>query len=160
VVSEEILARMKWLGVTAIPFGSYVNYHGARLIDWYGERRLERMFAHLWFLDSQIPVAGSSDFPCGPYEPLLGLQSCITRQGSDGSVIGVNQRVTPIEALGLYTVRSAASTGEAAYKGRLDSGYLADFVVLGEDPLISPPASISAIPVLATYVAGQRVWSA
>ena len=160
VVNDEILARMKRLGLTAVPFGSYVNYHGSRLIDWYGERRVERMFAHRWFLDSQIPVAGSSDFPCGPYEPLLAMQSCITRQGSDGCVIGASQRVTAAEALALYTTNSAAATGQQAHKGRLSSGYLADFVVLGSDPLTTPPTSISSIPVIATYVAGQPVWSA
>ena len=160
VVNEEILARMKWLRLTAVPFGSYVNYHGARLIDWYGESRLARMFAHRWFIDSEIPVAGSSDFPCGPYEPLLALQSCITRQGWDGSLIGANQRVAPIEALELYTTRAAAATGEESYKGMLRPGFVADFVILGGDPLTARREDVAKIPVLATYVDGQPVWSA
>ena len=41
------------------------------------------------FLDYGIPVAGSSDYPCGPYQPLLALQSCVTRTGYDGTPLGL-----------------------------------------------------------------------
>jgi len=158
VVNDEIIARMKRLGAIAVPFGSYVNYHGAKLIDWYGKKRLERMFAHRWFLDAGVAVAGSSDYPCGPYEPLLALQSCITRQGFDGVVMGENQRITPREALALYTVNAAYASGEEHVKGRLAPGYLADFVVLGGDPLAVDPTTIASLEVRETYVGGRRVW--
>lgn len=160
VVTEEIVRRMERLGAIAVPFGSYVNYHGGRLLDWYGPKRLERMFAHRWFLDAGVCVAGSSDFLCGPYEPLLALQSCATRQGWDGPVMGTNQRISPREALACYTTKAAEAAGEASYKGRLEPGYLADFVVLGGDPLTAEPATLGSLPVEATYVGGQRVWSA
>lgn len=158
VVDEEIIARMKRLGAIAVPFGSYVNYHGGKLIDWYGTKRLERMFAHRWFLDAGVAVAGSSDYPCGPYEPLLALQSCITRQGFDGVVMGANQRITPREALALYTVNAAYASGEDHLKGRLAPGYLADFAVLGGDPLTADAAALSSLPVLQTYAGGECVW--
>ena len=43
-------------------------------------------------------------------------------------------------------------------KGKLTPGYYADFVVLGDNPLTVDPKRLSQIPVLATYVAGERVW--
>jgi len=159
VVTEDIVRRIKRLGAIVAPFGSYVNYHGSQLLDWYGAQRLERMFAHRWLLDAGICVAGSSDYSCGPYEPLLGLQSCVTRQGWDGPVLGENQRITQEEALSCYTVNSARASGEGAYKGRLAPGYLADFVVLADNPLTSDPAQLGSIPVEATYVGGRRVWA-
>jgi predicted amidohydrolase YtcJ len=116
------------------------------------------MFAHRSFLDTGVEVAGSSDYPCGPYEPLLAIQSCVTRQGFDGSVLGARQRITPYEALGLYTTGAAYASGEQDVKGRLAPGYLADFVVLGDDPLGTDPANIASIPVRETYVGGRRVW--
>ncbi|MDE2572346.1 MAG: amidohydrolase [bacterium] len=158
VVSDDILARMKRLGAIAVPFGSYVHYHGGKLVDWYGSKRLERMFAHRWFLDAGIAVAGSSDFPCGPFEPLLALQSCVTRRGYDSVVMGENQRITAREALALYTVNAAYAAGEEHLKGRLAPGFLADFVVLGGDPLTVAPERIGALPVRETYVGGARVW--
>ncbi|MGE3270761.1 MAG: amidohydrolase, partial [Chloroflexota bacterium] len=79
VITEEILRRMGRLGMIGVPFGSYVHYHGGRLLEWYGAERAERMFAHRSFLDLGVGVAGSSDYPCGPFEPLLAMQSCVTR---------------------------------------------------------------------------------
>jgi predicted amidohydrolase YtcJ len=160
VITEDILERMKCLRMIAVPFGSYVHYHGSKLLEWYGAERLERMFAHRSFLDAGVAVAGSSDYPCGPYEPLLALQSCVTRQGFDGPVLGASQRISPYEALGLYTTGAAYASGEHDVKGRLAPGYLADFIVLGGDPLATDPASIASIPVCETYVGGRRVWPA
>ncbi|WP_263399757.1 amidohydrolase [Saccharopolyspora pogona] len=69
MVNTEILARMKALDAIALPFGSYVAFHGDKLLDYYGADRLERMFAHRSLLDAGVSVAGSSDLPCGPFEP-------------------------------------------------------------------------------------------
>jgi predicted amidohydrolase YtcJ len=160
VVTDEILGRMKRLGMIGVPFGSYVHYHGGNLRTWYGAERAERMFAHRSFLDRGVAVAGSSDYPCGPFEPLLAMQSCVTRTGWDGAVIGPSQRISPLEALALYTTAGAYASGEQDRKGRLAPGYLADFVALGADPTEVPPDEIAAIPVRATYVGGERVWSA
>jgi predicted amidohydrolase YtcJ len=158
IVNEEILRRMKRVGAIATPFGSYVHYHGAKLLEWYGPERIERMFAHRSFLDFGIPVAGSSDYPCGPFEPLLAMQSCVTRTGSDGTPLGLSQRITPVEALALYTVNAAFASVEAHVKGRLAPGYLADFVVLDASPLAIDPAQLGALPIRATYVGAAPVW--
>jgi predicted amidohydrolase YtcJ len=160
VVTSEILARMKRLGMIAAPFATYIHYHGGRLLEWYGAERMERTFAHRSFLDAGVAVAGTSDYPCGPFAPLLAMQSCVTRRGYDGVEIGTSQRITPLEALALYTTGGAYASGEQAIKGRLTPGYLADFVVLGDDPLATPPDALSAIPVRATYVGGKQVWPA
>jgi predicted amidohydrolase YtcJ len=158
VVTEEILRRMGRLGMIGVPFGSYVHYHGGKLLEWYGAARAERMFAHRSFLDLGVAVAGSSDYPCGPFEPLLAMQSCVTRRGYDGASIGPSQRITPLEALALYTTASAYASGEQACKGKLATGYLADFVVLGADPMSAAHDEIASIPVRSTYVGGRCVW--
>ena len=158
VVTDEILRRMRALNAIAVPFGSYVAFHGDKLEPWYGAERLGRMFAHRSFLDAGVTVAGSSDYGCGPFEPLLGIQSCVTRKARDGRVLGGGQRITAREALHLYTVGSAEATGEHHVKGRLAPGYLADFAVLGANPLLVDGDSIAAIPVLQTWVGGRQVW--
>ncbi|MBV8714543.1 MAG: amidohydrolase [Chloroflexi bacterium] len=158
IVTDSILQRLKRVGAVTTPFASYVHYHGNNLRKWYGEQRLSRMFAHRSFLDSGVPVAAASDFGCGPFEPLLGMQSCVTRAAWDGGTLGENQRITAREALALYTTGAAFATGEEHVKGKLAAGYYADFVVLGDDPLTVEPMQLSQIPVLATYVAGTRVW--
>jgi len=158
IVNDNILRRMKALDAIAAPFGSYVHYHGGKLLDWYGPERIERMFAHRSFIDHGITVAGSSDYPCGPYQPLLALQSCVTRTGYDGTPLGLSQRITPREALALYTINAACAAGEDHVKGRLAPGYLADFVALDDDPLAVDPPALGALGVRATYVGGAKVW--
>jgi hypothetical protein len=160
VVDADILARMRALGAMALPFASYVHYHGGKLLDWYGPERVSSMFAHRSFLDAGVTVAASSDYPCGPYEPLLGIQSMVTRRGYDGADIGPSQRISPAEALAMYTTNAAVAVGGTDRTGRLTPGSLADFAVLASDPLATAPPEISAIPVHATYVAGSPVWTA
>jgi len=158
VITDDILTRMKALGAIAAPFGSYIDYHGGKLLDWYGAKRLERMFAHRSFLDYGVAVAGSSDYPCGPFEPLRALQSCVTRMGWDGTPLGLSQRITPCEALSLYTINAAYAADEDHIKGRLAPGYLADFVVLDDNPLTIDPSHIKSIGIRATYSGAQNVW--
>jgi predicted amidohydrolase YtcJ len=158
LVDPQITQRIAALDAIAVPFGSYAYYHGGALLDWYGEERVSRMFAHRGLLDAGVTVAGSSDYPCGPIEPLLAIQSLVTRTGFDGVTVGAAQRIGVEEALRVYTVGSAQATGEAGFKGTLSPGMLADFVVLGDDPRTVDPATIGAIPVRSTWVGGSRVW--
>jgi predicted amidohydrolase YtcJ len=125
------------------------------MIPYYGEKRVEMMFAHRSFLDYGISVSGASDSPCGPYEPLLAIQSCVTRKSASGEVLGPNQRITPEEAIYLYTMASAYASFEENLKGSITPGKLADLVVLGEDPRRVDPDEIKDIPVEMTMVGGE-----
>ncbi len=160
IVNDEIVERIRRLGAMVTPFGSYVYYHGAKLLDWYGAKRVERMFAHRTFIDRGIVVAGASDHPCGPYQPLLAMQSCVTRTGFDGAPIGLSQRISAEEALALYTRNAAAASEEDHRKGALLPGYLADFVVLEADPRGVAPENIGEIGIRGTYVGANVVWEA
>lgn len=155
VVNREILKRMKKLKLLAVPFGSYIHHHGEKMIPYYGPERVEMMFAHRSFLDYGIPVSGSSDNPCGPHEPLLAMQSCVTRKSAAGEVLAAKQRISPEEALYLYTMASAYASFEENIKGSIEPGKLADLVVLGEDPKRVNPEEIKNIPVEMTMVGGE-----
>lgn len=161
LIDDDILQRMRRLDVIAVPFAGYPGYHGGALNSWYGEERMERMFAHRSFLDAGVTVAGSSDYPCGPFQPLFGMQSLVTRTGvDDGKTVGASQKVTAAEALSIFTLGSAEASGEESYKGRLAPGFLADFTVLGENPLTIDPHGIADIEVRAAYVGGDAVFEA
>ena len=82
----------------------------------------------------------------------------MTRIGFDGAAVGARQRIDVEEALRIYTVGSAAATGEAHLKGTLSPGMLADFVVLAEDPRTVDPMSLGSVPVRSTWVGGRQVW--
>jgi len=155
VVNPALLKRIKKSNLLVTPFGSYIYFHGEKMIPCYGAERVTMMFAHRSFLDSGIHVSGASDNPCGPYEPLLAIQSCVTRKSSTGEVLGANQRITPEEALYIYTMASAYASFEENIKGSITPGKLADLVVLGEDPRRVDPDEIKDIPVEMTVVGGE-----
>ncbi len=159
VVNRQILERIKRLKLLALPFGSYIHHHGEKMVPYYGPARVEMMFAHRSFLDYGIPVSGSSDNPCGPYEPLLAIQSCVTRKSAAGEVLGAKQRITVDEALYIYTVASAYASFEENLKGSIAAGKLADLVVLSEDPRRVNPDEIKDIPVIMTMVGGEVKYS-
>ena len=159
LVDADIVQRMLALGLVAVPFGSYARFHGDKLVGYYGHDRLERMFAHRTLLDAGVPVAGSSDYPCGPYEPLAGIASCVERLSVDGTPIGASQRITVEEALSVYTRGSAFASGEEHTKGTLVPGMLADFVELDEDLFEVAPPELVHLQVRSTWVAGAQVFS-
>ena len=157
LVNPELLARMKAMGAIATPFCTYVYHHGEKM-RYYGEQRLEWMFAQRSFIDSGVVSTGATDYPPGPFEPLLGVQSCVTRTDSTGKEWGVNQKISVEEALRLYTLNGAYASFEEDSKGSIEVGKLADLVVLGSDPTQIDPLSIKDIQVEQTIVGGETVY--
>ena len=157
LVNPDLLARMKALGIVATPFCTYVYHHGEKM-RYYGEQRLEWMFAQRSFIDSGVVSTGATDYPPGPFEPLLGIQSCVTRTDSTGKEWGINQRVSVEEALRLYTLNGAYASFEENIKGSVEVGKLADLVVLGSDPTQIDPLGIKDIQIMRTILGGKTVY--
>ena len=160
ILTPELVERIAALDLIVVPFCSYPLYDGDKLLAWYGAERVERMFAHRWLLDAGVTVAASSDYPCGPHQTLLGLQSLVTRISANGAPVGLSQRISLIEALSLYSTGAAAAAGEADFKGTLSPGRLADLAVLAGDIVEAQPERLSSTSVLATWVGGRVAWTA
>jgi len=159
VVNDDLVRRIKALGAIPTPFSTYVYWHGEKMKE-YGPERLDRMFALRSFLDAGIPATQASDYPPGPFEPMMALQSEVTRTDSKGNVWGPHQRITALEALRVGTVNGAWASFEEDLKGSIEAGKLADLVVLGRDPLAEDPLSLISIPVERTMVGGRFVFEA
>jgi predicted amidohydrolase YtcJ len=156
LVNPDLLRRIKAAGAIPTPFYTYVYYHGDKWGE-YGDEKMRWMFAHRSFLDHGIPVAGASDYMPGPYEPLMALQSLVTRRDFRGREWGPNQRVTIDEALRICTLNGAYASFEESQKGSIEAGKLADFVMLEADPHDVEPDRIKDIGVVRTVVGGGIV---
>ena len=99
-------------------------------------------------------MAGASDYVPGPYEPMMALQSMVTRTDSEGRVWGPNQRVAVGEALRIATINGARASHEEHLKGSITPGKLADFVILAEDPHETDPEALQEIGIVRTVVGG------
>ena len=156
LVNPELLTRIRNAGVVPTPFYTYAHYHGNKWVD-YGEEKMENMFAHRSFLDYGIPVAPASDYTPGPYEPMMALQSMVTRKDARGRVWGPSQRISVTEAMRICTVHGAYASFEENVKGSLEAGKLADVVILGDDPHDVDPDAIVDIPIVRTILGGRTV---
>ena len=157
LVNPELLQRIKDTGTIPTPFWTYIHFHGEKWSE-YGAAKMEWMFAHRSFLDYGIPVPGASDYTPGPFEPLMAIQSMVTRKDFNGQVWGGNQRVTVDEALRIATLHGARASYEESAKGSITAGKLADFVMLDRDPHDVDPDAIKEIAVVRTVAGGKTVY--
>ena len=157
VINDDLVRRIRALGAIPTPFSTYVYFHGEKMRE-YGEERLDSMFAVRSFLDAGIPVTQASDYPPGPFEPMMALQSQVTRTDMSGKVWGPRQRITVEEAIRVGTLNGAYASYEERTKGSIEEGKLADLVVLGRDPLREDPSTLVTIPVERTMVGGRWVY--
>jgi predicted amidohydrolase YtcJ len=159
IVNDSLIRRIKALGAIPTPFAAYVYYHGEKFPE-YGAERLNQMFALRSFLDAGIRAAPGSDYPPGPFEPMMALQSAVTRTDSNGNVWGPKQRINVEESLRAQTLHGAYASFEERDKGSIERGKLADLVVLGRDPLREDPSSLISIPIERTMVGGRWIFEA
>ena len=159
LINDSLLVRIKAAGVVPTPFYTYAHYHGNKWVD-YGEEKMESMFAHRSFLDAGIPVAPASDYGPGPYEPMMAIQSMVTRKDMRGRVWGPSQRISVTEAMRICTMHGAYASFEENIKGSLEAGKLADFVILEQDPHEVDPDTIKEIRIIQTVMGGLTTYEA
>ena len=159
VVTPELIARMRSLGVVPIPFAGYVNFHGD-ILHYYGDERTQRMFAYRWLIDAGLRPPSSSDYTASPPAPMLWLYSETTRKDPTGHVWGASQRITVAEALKSMTLDGAYASFEEHLKGSIAPGKLADLAVMAQDPLAPPAERWMDIKVERTMLGGKWVYEA
>ncbi len=159
LVNPSLLQRIADGRYIPAPFYTYAHYHGEKWVE-YGEAKMEWMFAHKSFLDYGIMVAPASDHSPGPYEPMMAIQSMVTRKDFSGRVWGPSQRITVEQALKVCTLHGAYASFEESEKGSIAAGKLGDFVILAEDPHDVDPDRIKEIQIVRTVVGGTTVYEA
>ena len=157
IINKSLVQRIKELEVIPNPFSTYVYFHGEKMKE-YGKERLENMFAVRSFLDAGIPVTQTSDYPPGPFEPMMAIQSSVTRTDYTGEVWGPSQKISVEEAIKVATINGAYASYEENIKGSIEIGKLADLTILGQDPRETDPMRIIDIPVERTMVGGKWVY--
>jgi len=103
-------------------------------------------------------VALGTDFPINDMNPFIGLYIATTRKDIDGHIYGDGQQISREEALRLYTQSGAFATFEEKLKGSIETGKLADMVVIDKDYMVIPQEEIKTIMPVETIVGGQVVY--
>ncbi len=127
-----------------------------------GPDRISGAYAQKRMLNAGVVVANGSDFPVEEPNPLHGFYAAVTRQDLQGNPKGgwrPEERFTREEALRSWTWAGAYAAFEEDWKGTLEVGKVADFLVLSGDIMTLPLAELPRVKVRATYVAGKPVYS-
>ncbi len=111
-------------------------------------------------IDKGLRPTNHTDFVVAPLDQMFMMWSAVNRVSRGGEVIGPDQRIGPLEALKAMTIHVADQYGEQASKGSLETGKLADLVVLDQNPLKVDPMKIKDIKVLETIKEGKTIYTA
>src|SRR5262245_54712316 len=161
--TPEQMDQIKRLGVMVS--ATYAGY-GANItptMDAAARARIENQTPTRAYLDKGLVVSAGTDFLTAVTpddSPFVPIYFNITRKTRTGQVIGPQHRITREEALRVSTINYAYTTYEEKIKGSLESGKLADFLILSDDIMTVPEEKILSIRPLATYVGGKKVFAA
>ena len=99
-----------------------------------------------------------NDGPASPPNPLLNIQSMVTRTTDSGKVHGANQAITLDQALQAVTINGAYQLKRDSEIGSLEVGKYADLVELSADLTKVKPLQITKkVKVLGTWLGGKKI---
>lgn len=159
-ISDRNIERVRALG-GGIAVQHRMAFQGEYFVDRYGARAAERTPPIRRMLDLGVPVgAGTDATRVASYNPFAALYWLVSGRTCGGlALYPAANRLRREEALRLYTVGSAGFSGEAAKKGRLVAGQLADLCVLSADYFAIPEIEIKALESVLTIVDGKPVYA-
>lgn len=158
VCPPPLAKRVASLGAIVVTQPSFIYYSGNRYLKTVPNLQLKHLYPVRTLIENGVHVAGSSDCPVVPPNPLIGIYSAISRMSETGKTISKREGITPLDALRLYTEYAARATFEGKTKGSITPGKLADLVVLSADPTAAPADEVKDIRVEMTVLNGKVVW--
>ncbi len=166
-MSAEAIDEMARLGIVADLQPAWLWLDGKTLLKQFGQDRTEFFQPYRTLFDRNVIVGGGSDHmqkigsmrSVNPYNPFLGMWIAVARQPQGATEpLHSEQKISRAEAIRLYTINNAYLTFEEKQKGSLESGKLADFIIVDRDLLECPVDDIRETQVLQTFVGGRQVY--
>ena len=155
---EELLVRIKKLGILPIPNPGFLSVWGGVFEKYYSDR-IESVIPLKSFQDHGIMTPfGSDAMVIDELEPLFGIAAAMERKElSSGRLIAEGQKIDFMQALKGYTYFGAYASFEENIKGSLEIGKLADIIVLSDSILGKTPEKIRRIKVAESYLGGKAL---
>jgi len=156
----EDMPRFAELGVIA----SVQPYHAIDDGVWAEKRigeRIKYTYPFKSLLDAGVKMCFGSDWTVAPLNALYGIYAAVTRRTLDGKNPAgwiAEQKISVEEAIKCYTIHSAYAAFEEEVKGSIETGKLADLVVLSDDILTMDPVKIKEVKVDMTVFDGKVVY--
>jgi predicted amidohydrolase YtcJ len=143
------------------PYIWYPNPIIADIAKSIGPERMKRWTPVRDAIDGGGLVVPGSDWPVVPsVNPWIAIETLVTRQkpGGGGEILGESQRITLKQAIDLFTVNSAKQMGNADKTGRIETGMLADLIVVNQNPYKIPITEVHNTMVKKAIINGEVVY--
>lgn len=161
LIAPEDMGRFAQLGVIASMQPTHCTSDMRWIEDRVGPVRADGAYAWQTLLASGARIAAGSDFPVESHNPFLGLYAAVSRQNLDEEPSGGwhrSERMTREQALCAFTIDAAHAGFDENRIGSIETGKLADFIVIDRDYMTCSMREIADIRVVATYVEGAPVY--
>ena len=155
---DDQLDEFKTLNIITSLFPLHTFYWG----DWHkeliGDSLGNKISPTRTALNKGLKITIHTDAPVALPNLMRVIWTATNRVSRSGEIIGENERLTPYEALKCITEWSAYQHFEEDSKGTLESGKLADLVILDANPLKVKLDEIKEIIVIETLKEGKTVY--
>jgi hypothetical protein len=148
--------KIKEMGIIPSVYAKALH-NNDNLVFMYGMDAVYKMQPVKSLIEAGIRPAAEADTRGRFAAPLYNMQRWITRRDNKGRQLDPDEAVSREEALFMYTLWAAAYSGEEDLLGSIETGKLADLVVLGGDYLTFPEEDLDKLRVLMTLVGGDVV---
>ncbi|MCB1402084.1 MAG: amidohydrolase family protein, partial [Rhodobacteraceae bacterium] len=158
---EDQVDSIKELGIFPSLFPMHTYYWG----DWHrdhtvGPENADNISPTGWVRERGMMFGSHHDAPVAFPNSMRILSATVTRRTRSGDILGPAQRVGVMDALKALTIWPAWQHFEEDRKGSIETGKLADFVVLSDDPMAVDPETLADLEVLVTIKDGVVVYEA
>ena len=158
IIDETILDRIQALGAIPIPGTTFLYDMRPVYLQNLGEERARYAYAMKTFKERGIIAAASSDSPVSTPNPMIGIQTMVTRKDQLGDEIFPQERVSLEDAIAAYTKHGAWASFDEKRKGMLQPGMLADIAIMETDLSSVAPDDLGNIRCDMTIAGGEVVY--
>ena len=158
VPNDDQIERIKKLDIVVGSSIGFIYFIGGAYYYNLGQERINKAFPQRTYIDKGICAPGNSDCPVCDINPMWGIYGAVTRNTMSGHNMGMDECITPMEALRAYTIDAAYSNYDEGIIGSLKEGKYADIAVLDQDPTKIDPEQLKDITVAITIMNGEVVY--
>lgn len=129
--------------------------------DRLGPDRVKAAYAFKQLLQENNWLPLGTDFPVEDISPIKTFYAAVVREDDKGFPAGgfqMENALTREQTIKGMTIWAAKASFDEKRKGSLETGKLADFIILDTDLMNCEPTAILHTKVLATYSAGKKVY--
>lgn len=163
MMCDELIAYIKKNQLLIMTQPIFIREFGNTYFNNLGTERAMWIQPLRTLLAQGIPVGFGTDYPVDDANPLLGIQTAMTRaiKGTDGRTLNRKETITFAQALRCYTLNNAYGDFRENEVGSIQAGKLADFAIIsGAD--CAPDGVVESVAnavVDMTVIGGETVFT-